>query len=135
MVWFGVFGWVWLLPCSRVWFLVSTAVSLFLSVLTSVCNTRSLISVADPDPNPDPSDPNVFGLPGSGYTKQRYFQSRFLDINTSLHRLEFLSGFLRSFFLYTKCYSRIDSNFLVSRIFRMYFKNHCRVWFSLKIRQ
>jgi hypothetical protein len=70
-LWFGLvcFGWVWLLPCSRVWFLVSTAVSLFLSVLTSVCNTQSL---SDPDPNPDPSsDPTVFGPPGSGSTKQK----------------------------------------------------------------
>jgi hypothetical protein len=31
-------------------------------------------SVADPDPNPDPPDPRVFGPPGSGYgsTSQRY---------------------------------------------------------------
>jgi hypothetical protein len=27
---------------------------------------RPTTSVADPDPNPDPSDPYVFGPPGSG---------------------------------------------------------------------
>ncbi len=33
-----------------------------------------LTSVADPDPNPDPSDPSVFGPPGSGSgsISQRY---------------------------------------------------------------
>jgi hypothetical protein len=31
-------------------------------------------SVADPDPNPDPTDPSILGLPGSGYgsISQRY---------------------------------------------------------------
>ncbi len=29
-------------------------------------------SVADPDPGPDPSDPYVFGPPGSGAISQRY---------------------------------------------------------------
>ncbi len=29
-------------------------------------------SVADPDPNPGPPDPHVFGPPGSGSTIQRY---------------------------------------------------------------
>jgi hypothetical protein len=29
-------------------------------------------SVADPDPNPDPANPHVFGLPGSGSISQRY---------------------------------------------------------------
>jgi hypothetical protein len=30
------------------------------------------ISVADPNPDPDPLDPHVFGPPGSGSTSQRY---------------------------------------------------------------
>jgi hypothetical protein len=48
---------------------------------------------------------------------ERHFLSRFLGINSSLFRLEFLSGFLPSFFRSTKCYSLIDSSFLVSHIF------------------
>jgi hypothetical protein len=35
----------------------------------------------------------------------QHFQSRFLGINSSLFKLEFLSGFLPSFFRSTKCYS------------------------------
>ncbi len=36
-------------------------------------------SVADPDPNPDPPDPHVFGPPGSGSgsTSQRYGSGSF----------------------------------------------------------
>jgi hypothetical protein len=47
---------------------------------------------------------------------KRHYLSRFLGINSSLLRLKSLSGFLPSFFLSTKCYSGIDSSFLVSRI-------------------
>ncbi len=36
---------------------------------------------------------------------ERHFQSRFLAINSSLLRFEFLSGFLPAFFYSTKCYS------------------------------
>ncbi len=45
------------------------------------------------------------------------FLSRFLGINSSLFRLEFLSGFLPSFFRSTKCSSGIDSSFLFRGIF------------------
>jgi hypothetical protein len=48
---------------------------------------------------------------------EQLFLSRFLDINSSLLRLECLSAFQPSFFLSTKCYSWIDSSFLVSRTF------------------
>ncbi len=34
-------------------------------------------SVADPDPNPDPSDPYVFGPPGSGSVSQSYGSGSF----------------------------------------------------------
>jgi hypothetical protein len=45
------------------------------------------------------------------------FLSRFPDINLSLLRIKFLSGFLLSFSRYKKCHSWIDSSFLVWRIF------------------
>ncbi len=48
---------------------------------------------------------------------ERQFYSRFLTINLSLLRLEFLSGILPSFFCSTKCYSWKDSGLLVSRTF------------------
>ncbi len=48
---------------------------------------------------------------------EKHFQSRFLGINSSLLRLKILSVFLPSFFRSTKCYSWIDSSFLVSRTF------------------
>ncbi len=48
-----------------------------------------------------------------------------------LLRLEFLSGFLTTFFLSTKCYSCIDSSFLYSWIFFVLLKARDRVWFSL----
>jgi hypothetical protein len=35
---------------------------------------------------------------------ERHFQMRFLGVNLSLLKLEFLSGFLPSFFRFTKCY-------------------------------
>jgi hypothetical protein len=60
------------------------------------------------------------------------FTRKFLRINSSLLRLEFLSGFLPSFFLSTRCYSRINSSFLVSQIFCVYFYNQSRVWFFFK---
>ncbi len=59
---------------------------------------------------------NLSGEPGDGILEW-CFKSNFLGINSSLLRLEFLSGFLPSFFNSTKCYSREDSSFLVSRIF------------------
>ncbi len=46
--------------------------------------------------------------PSDGILKW-YFRSRFLGINSSLIKLEFLSGFQPSFFLSTQCYLRIDS--------------------------
>jgi hypothetical protein len=49
---------------------------------------------------------------------ERHFYSRFLGINSSLLRLEFLSSFLPSFFLSTKCYSQIDSVFLFCRFLK-----------------
>jgi hypothetical protein len=45
----------------------------------------------------------------------------FSGINSSLHRLESLSAFLSSFLLSAKCYSQIDSSFLVPRIFYVYY--------------
>jgi hypothetical protein len=52
---------------------------------------------------------------------ERQFYSRFLGINFSLLGLEFLSGFLPSFFCLTKCFPWIDSIFLVSDFFCMEF--------------
>jgi hypothetical protein len=45
------------------------------------------------------------------------FLVEFLGINSSLLRLEFLSDFLPSFFRSMKCYSWIDSSFLISQNF------------------
>jgi hypothetical protein len=39
--------------------------------------TTPIRSVADPDPNPDPPDPHVFGPPRSGSTSQRYGSGSF----------------------------------------------------------
>jgi hypothetical protein len=36
------------------------------------CLGIGVISVADPDPNSDPTDPHIFGPPGSGSISQRY---------------------------------------------------------------
>ncbi len=47
---------------------------------------------------------------------EHHIYSRFLGINSTLLRLESLSGFVTSFFLFTKCYSRIGSS-LFPRIF------------------
>jgi hypothetical protein len=51
----------------------------------------------------------------------RAFLFEFLGMNSSLLLLESLSGFLALFFLSTKCCSRIDWSFLVSRIFMYVF--------------
>ncbi len=47
----------------------------------------------------------------------KIFLVKVLSINMSLLRLEFLSGFLPSFFRSTKCYSWYDSSFLVPGFF------------------
>ncbi len=44
--------------------------SIFLQLQTVNAMVES--SVADPDPNPDPPDPHVFGPPGSESISQRY---------------------------------------------------------------
>jgi hypothetical protein len=55
----------------------------FLQVLLSQVrkklDQRGKISVVDPDPNPDPLDPRVFGPPGSGSgsISQRYGSGSF----------------------------------------------------------
>ncbi len=59
------------------------------------------------------------------------FLLRFLGINSSLLRVEFLSAFVLSFCLSTKFYSWIDLSFVVSRFF-MHFKNQSRVRFSVE---
>ncbi len=62
---------------------------------------------------------------------KRHFLSRFLGINLSLVRFEFLSGFFcPSFSRSTKCYSWIDLSFLVFADFLQGFLNQRRVWFS-----
>jgi hypothetical protein len=60
---------------------------------------------------------------------ERHLLSKFLGINSSLLSLKFLSGSLHSFFISTKCYSRIDSSFLVSRIFECIFKTRAESGF------
>jgi hypothetical protein len=41
-------------------------------------------SVVDPDPNPDPPDPHVFGPPGSGFTSQSVDLDPALDPDPSI---------------------------------------------------
>ncbi len=63
-----------------------------------------------------------FCPPGSGSNPDPDPQPWFLGINSSLLDLEFLSGFLPSFFRSTKCYPWTDSSFLASWIFVRIFK-------------
>jgi hypothetical protein len=55
---------------------IPTAVQRVLSVCSMLGN-KVFGSVADPDPNPDPSDPYVFVPPGSGSISQRYRSGSF----------------------------------------------------------
>jgi hypothetical protein len=56
-------------------------------------------------------------------------------VHLSLLRLEFLSGFLPSFFRFTNCYSWIDLSFLVLWIFSYGFLKSELNMFLCKIRQ
>ncbi len=60
---------------------------------------------------------------------ERQLLSRFLGINSSLLRCEFLSGFLPSFFLSTKRCSQRDSSFLFRGFFCMHFKTRAESGF------